>query len=210
MITMLNEIGVLHYIACYVLGHISGSIPCGLWIVKALYDIDIRDYGSKNIGTTNVFRTVGWQTAVAVLLGDILKGLLVVILVNYLFQNPGLNVAASLGAFLGHSYSVFLGFKGGKGVATGVGIVIFLLPKVAVAVTVVWLALVLATRYVSLGSIVAALAAPFFAWYFAYPMEYILLVAFAAGIIVLRHKDNIKRLANGTESKIKPGHMEKK
>lgn len=206
---MLNEIGILHYIACYVLGHISGSIPSGLWIVKALYGIDIRDYGSKNIGTTNVFRTVGWQTAVAVLLGDILKGLLIVILVDYLFHKPELNVAAALGAFLGHSYSVFLGFKGGKGVATGVGIVIFLMPKVALAATLVWMALVFTTRYVSLGSIVAALTAPIFAWYFNNPMPYIILVAFAAAIIVIRHKDNIGRLLSGTEGKIKPGHMTK-
>lgn len=206
---MLNEIGILHYIACYVLGHISGSIPSGLWIVKAFYGIDIRDYGSKNIGTTNVFRTVGWKTAVAVLLGDVLKGLLVVILVDYLFHNPQLNVIAALGAFLGHSYSVFLGFKGGKGVATGVGIVIFLMPKVALAVTLVWMLLVFTTRYVSLGSIVAALTAPIFAWYFNNPLPYVMLVAFAAAVITLRHKDNINRLLNGTESKIKPGHMNK-
>lgn len=207
---MFDTIGVLHYIGCYILGHISGSIPSGLWLVGMFYGIDIRDFGSKNIGTTNVFRTVGWKMALLVLISDILKGLLVVVVVDRLFHAPGLNVAAALGAFLGHSYSIFLDFKGGKGVATGVGIVIFLLPKVALAVTGVWLILVLATRYVSLGSIIAALTAPFFAWYFDYPIEYILLVAFAAGIIVLRHKENITRLLAGTESKIKPGHMQKK
>ena len=105
---------------------------------------------------------------------------------------------------------MFLGFKGGKSVATGVGMVIFLMPKVAVAVTLVWLALVLATRYVSLGSIIAAMAAPFFAWYFSYPVPYVLLAVFAAIMITVRHKDNIKRLLSGTESKIKPGKFEKK
>lgn len=207
---MFQDISVLHYVICYIAGHICGSVPCGLWICKMIYDIDIRDYGSKNIGTTNVFRTVGWPAAIAVLIGDILKGLLVVILVDYLFHNPGLNVAAALGAFLGHSYSVFLGFKGGKSVATGVGMIIFLMPKVAASVTVVWLILVLATRYVSLGSIVAALTAPFFAWCFDNPMPYILLTVFAAIMINVRHKDNIKRLMSGTESKIKPGKFEKK
>lgn len=207
---MFQDISVLHYVICYIAGHICGSVPCGLWICKMVYGIDIRDYGSKNIGTTNVFRTVGWPAAIAVLSGDILKGLLVVILVDYLFHNPGLNVAAALGAFLGHSYSVFLGFKGGKSVATGVGMIIFLMPKVAASVTVVWLLLVLATRYVSLGSIVAALTAPFFAWYFDNPMPYILLTIFAAVMITVRHKDNIKRLMSGTESKIKPGKFEKK
>lgn len=207
---MTQEIGILHYLICYIVGHVSGSIPTGLWLVKMIYNIDIRNYGSKNIGTTNVFRTVGWPTAIAVLIGDVLKGLLVVVAVDYLFHHPGLNVATALGAFLGHSYSIFLGFKGGKGVATGIGIVIFLMPKAALAVTAVWLACVLTTRYVSLGSIVGAMSAPIFAWYFGYPMPYILLVTFAAGIIVLRHKDNINRLLSGTESKIKPGHMEKK
>lgn len=207
---MFQEISVLHYVICYIAGHICGSVPCGLWICKMVYGIDIRDYGSKNIGTTNVFRTVGWPAAIAVLIGDILKGLLVVILVDYLFHNPGLNVAAALGAFLGHSYSVFLGFKGGKSVATGVGMIIFLMPKVAASVTIVWLVLVLATRYVSLGSIVAALTAPFFAWYFDNPIPYILLTIFAAIMITVRHKDNIKRLMSGTESKIKPGKFKKK
>lgn len=207
---MFQDISVLHYVICYIAGHICGSVPCGLWICKMVYGIDIRDYGSKNIGTTNVFRTVGWPAAIAVLIGDILKGLLVVILVDYLFHNPGLNVAAALGAFLGHSYSVFLGFKGGKSVATGVGMIIFLMPKVAASVTIVWLVLVLATRYVSLGSIVAALTAPFFAWYFDNPMPYVLLAVFAAIMITVRHKDNIKRLMSGTESKIKPGKFEKK
>lgn len=207
---MFQDISVLHYVVCYIAGHICGSVPCGLWICKMIYDIDIRDYGSKNIGTTNVFRTVGWSAAISVLIGDILKGLLVVILVDYLFHDPGLNVAAALGAFLGHSYSVFLGFKGGKSVATGVGMIIFLMPKVAASVTIVWLVLVLATRYVSLGSIVAALTAPFFAWYFDNPMPYILLTVFAAIMITVRHKDNIKRLMSGTESKIKPGKFEKK
>ena len=201
---------IFYYILCYILGHVCGSIPSGLWLTRMFYGIDIRDYGSKNIGTTNVFRTVGWKMAVLVLLGDILKGLVPVILVDYLFHNAGFNVATALGAFLGHSYSVFLGFKGGKGVATGVGIVIFLMPKVALAVTLVWLVLVLATRYVSLGSIVAAITAPFFAWYFGYHMVYILLAVFAATIIVIRHKENIKRLMSGTESKVKPGHMQKK
>lgn len=207
---MFQDISVFQYIIWYVIGHVCGSIPCGLWVCKMIYGIDIRDYGSKNIGTTNVFRTVGWSAAIAVLAGDILKGLLVVILADYLYHNPWLNLVTALGAFLGHSYSVFLGFKGGKSVATGVGMVIFLMPKVAVAVTLVWLILVVATRYVSLGSIVGALAAPIFAWYFAYPLPYVILAVFAAVMITVRHKDNIKRLMSGTENKIKPGKFEKK
>ncbi|MDO4921057.1 MAG: glycerol-3-phosphate 1-O-acyltransferase PlsY [Phascolarctobacterium sp.] len=203
---MFNEVGVVHYLMGFVLGHLCGSIPSGLWLVQAIHGIDIREYGSKNIGTTNVFRTVGPQTAVLVLLCDMLKGIAAVALVSYLFHNPVLDVATALGALLGHNYSVFLGFKGGKGVATGLGLLVFLMPKVAGTVFLIWLALVLVTRYVSLGSIVAAVCTPVMAWYFVYPSAYIALGAIAGFFVVLRHKENIGRLLSGTESKIKPGN----
>lgn len=203
---MFNEVGIVHYLMGFVLGHLCGSVPSGLWLVQAIHGIDIREYGSKNIGTTNVFRTVGPQTAVLVLLCDMLKGIAAVALVSYLFQNPMLDVATALGALLGHNYSVFLGFKGGKGVATGLGLLVFLMPKVAGTVFLLWLALVLITRYVSLGSIVAAIFTPVMAWYFSYPPAYIVLGAIAGFFVVLRHKENIGRLLSGTESKIKPGN----
>lgn len=196
---------MLQYILCFVLGHVCGSVPSGLWIVQALHGIDIRNYGSKNIGTTNVFRTVGAKTAVLVLLADMFKGILAVMIVHSIFNNAYLDVAAALGAFLGHSYSLFLGFRGGKGVATGLGLLLFLMPKVSGAAFLVWLVLVLLTRYVSLGSIVAAVLTPVFAWYFAYPAPYIAFGLIAGLFVVIRHKDNINRLLSGTESKIKPG-----
>lgn len=203
---MFNEAGALQYILCFALGHICGSVPSGLWIVQALHGIDIRNYGSKNIGTTNVFRTVGAKTAVLVLLADMFKGIIAVMAVHSFFHNSYLDVAAALGAFLGHSYSLFLGFKGGKGVATGLGLLVFLMPKVSGAAFLVWLALVLLTRYVSLGSIVAAVLTPVFAWYFGYPAPYIAFGLIAGLFVVIRHKDNINRLLSGTESKIKPGN----
>ena len=103
-----NEVGVMHFLFCYAVGHLFGSIPCGLWIVQALHGIDIREYGSKNIGTTNVFRTVGGKTAALVMAADMLKGILAVALMNYMFHNHMLNVVTALGAVLGHSYSLFL------------------------------------------------------------------------------------------------------
>lgn len=203
---MFNEVGILHFVLGFVLGHLCGSIPSGLWIVQALHGIDIRNYGSKNIGTTNVFRTVGPKTAVMVLIADALKGIVAVWLVSTYFHNPVLDVVTALGALLGHNYSVFLGFKGGKGVATALGLLVFLMPKAAPCSFGVWLVLVLATRYVSLGSIVAAIVTPFLAWYMEYPLAYVIFSAIAAFFVVLRHKENIQRLLSGTESKIKPGN----
>mgnify|MGYP004520895175 FL=1 len=203
---MFNEVGILHFVLGFVLGHLCGSIPSGLWIVQALHGIDIRNYGSKNIGTTNVFRTVGPKTAVMVLIADALKGIVAVWLVSTYFHNPVLDVVTALGALLGHNYSVFLGFKGGKGVATALGLLVFLMPKVAPCSFGVWLVLVLATRYVSLGSIAAAIVTPFLAWYMEYPLAYVIFSAIAAFFVVLRHKENIQRLLSGTESKIKPGN----
>ena len=202
---MFNEVGILHFLLGFVLGHVCGSVPSGLWLVQAFHGIDIRNYGSKNIGTTNVFRTVGPKTAVLVLIADAFKGILAVGIMSYFFHNPLLDVTA-LGALLGHNYSIFLGFKGGKGVATALGLLIFMMPKVAVASFGIWLVCVLLTRYVSLGSIMAAIFTPPLAWYLGYPSAYVIFSVVAAFFVVLRHKENIHRLLTGTESKIKPGN----
>lgn len=203
---MFNEVGILHFLLGFVLGHVCGSVPCGLWLVQAFHGIDIRNYGSKNIGTTNVFRIVGPKTAVLVLIADAFKGILAVGIMSYFFHNPLLDVVTALGALLGHNYSLFLGFKGGKGVATALGLLIFMMPKVAVASFGIWLVCVLLTRYVSLGSIMAAIFTPPLAWYLGYPSAYVIFSVVAAFFVVLRHKENIHRLLTGTESKIKPGN----
>lgn len=203
---MFNEVGILHFLLGFVLGHVCGSVPSGLWLVQAFHGIDIRNYGSKNIGTTNVFRIVGPKTAVLVLVADAFKGILAVGIMSYFFHNPLLDVVTALGALLGHNYSLFLGFKGGKGVATALGLLIFMMPKVAVASFGIWLVCVLLTRYVSLGSIMAAIFTPPLAWYLGYPSAYVIFSVVAAFFVVLRHKENIHRLLTGTESKIKPGN----
>ena len=203
---MFNEVGILHFLLGFVLGHVCGSVPSGLWLVQSFHGIDIRNYGSKNIGTTNVIRIVGPKTAVLVLIADAFKGILAVGIMSYFFHNPLLDVVTALGALLGHNYSLFLGFKGGKGVATALGLLIFMMPKVAVASFGIWLVCVLLTRYVSLGSIMAAIFTPPLAWYLGYPSAYVIFSVVAAFFVVLRHKENIHRLLTGTESKIKPGN----
>ena len=191
----------------FLLGYVFGSIPCGLWLVQAFHGIDIRNYGSGNIGTTNVFRTVGQKTAAAVLVGDMLKGIMALYIISKFTADPTIVAITALGALLGHNYSLFLGFKGGKGVATGLGLFLYMLPWGAVAAFSVWAVIVLITRYVSLGSIVAAIVAAATGWYLQYPVPYAVFGTLAGFFVIIRHKDNIKRLIEGTESKIRPGHL---
>ena len=191
----------------FLLGYVFGSIPCGLWLVQAFHGIDIRNYGSGNIGTTNVFRTVGSKTALAVLVGDMLKGILSLYIISKFSANPVIVAVTALGALLGHNYSLFLGFKGGKGVATGLGLFLYMLPWGAAAGLGVWIIIVLITRYVSLGSVIAAIAAAFVGWYLNYPVPFAVFGTLACLFVIIRHKDNIRRLLDGTESKIKPGHL---
>ena len=191
----------------FLLGYVFGSIPCGLWLVKAFHGIDIRKYGSGNIGTTNVFRTVGPKTAAAVLAGDMLKGILALYIISIFSADPVIVAVTALGALLGHNYSLFLGFKGGKGVATGLGLFLYMLPLGAAAGLGVWIIIVLITRYVSLGSVIAAIVAASAGWYLNYPAPFAVFGTLACLFVIIRHKDNIRRLLNGTESKIKPGHL---
>ena len=191
----------------FVLGYVFGSIPCGLWMVKAFHGIDIRKYGSGNIGTTNVFRTVGAKTAAVVLVGDMLKGIIALYIVSKFSAEPVIVAVTALGALLGHTYSLFLGFKGGKGVATGLGLFLYLLPWGAAAGLGIWIIIVLITRYVSLGSVIAAIVAASAGWYLNYPVPFAVFGTLACLFVIIRHKDNIRRLLDGTESKIKPGHL---
>ena len=194
----------------FLLGYVFGSIPCGLWLVKAFHGIDIRNYGSGNIGTTNVFRTVGPKTAAAVLAGDMLKGIVALYIISKFSADPVIVAVTALGALLGHNYSLFLGFKGGKGVATGLGLFLYMLPWGAASGLGVWIIIVLITRYVSLGSVIAALAAASAGWYLNYPVPFAVFGTLACLFVIIRHKDNIRRLLDGTESKIKPGHLNDK
>ena len=192
-----------------IIGYIFGSIPSGLVLVKMVCGIDIREYGSKNIGTTNVFRTVGGRMASIVLIADVIKGILAVLLVRYFFEtNLQLELLTAIASLLGHNYSIFLGFKGGRGVATGLGLILLFMPDVCIFSFTVWLVIVFVTRYVSLGSIVGAFITPIVAYYRGYPIELVLFALAACVFVIVRHYENMKRLIAGTESKIKQGSLD--
>ena len=188
------------------IAYVLGSIPNGLWLGKALWHTDLREHGSHNIGATNAWRTLGKGPGFLIFLLDFLKGLLSVYIASALVGTPLAMVLAAIFAIVGHSASLFMGFKGGKGVATGLGVLSMLMPQVTLIVFLVWLALVKITGYVSLGSIVAAACVPVLAYAFGAPVEYLVFGVAAAILIVFRHRANIGRLLSGTESKIKAGH----
>jgi len=188
------------------IAYVLGSIPNGLWLGKVLWHTDLREHGSHNIGATNAWRTLGKGPGFLIFLLDFLKGLLSVYIASALVGTPLAMVLAAIFAIVGHSASLFMGFKGGKGVATGLGVLSMLMPQVTLIVFLVWLALVKITGYVSLGSIVAAACVPVLAYVFGAPVEYLVFGVAAAILIVVRHRANIGRLLSGTESKIKAGH----
>jgi glycerol-3-phosphate acyltransferase PlsY len=188
------------------LSYLIGSIPTGLILGKLLWGVDLREHGSHNIGATNAWRTLGKGPGIIIFLLDFLKGVIGVALGMYFAGTPLMMVLGGIMAIVGHSWSILLKFKGGKGVATGLGVIVMLMPSTALMVFLIWFVIVLITKYVSLGSIVAAACVPLFAWLFNQPCEYIVFSVLAAVFVIYRHKTNIGRLLNGTESKIKAGH----
>lgn len=185
------------------LAYLLGSIPNGLWLGKLIWHTDLREHGSHNIGATNAWRTLGKPAGILIFLLDFAKGALSVYLGSLLVGTPVFMIACGILAIVGHSCSLFLNFKGGKGVATGLGVVTMLMPLPALLVFLLWLLIVKITGYVSLGSIVAAACVPMLAWLMDYSLEFILFGVLAAVFIIVRHHSNIGRLLNGTESKIK-------
>lgn len=185
-------------VAAYVLG----ATPSGLWICRWFGNLDIRDYGSKNTGATNVYRVMGWKIALLVFLMDSLKGAASVYIGFWLTQDPLGALLGGLMALVGHSLSFWMGFKGGRGVATGIGVLASLMPMVAGLVFLIWLITVFITRYVSLGSILGSVGAVALAWYFDYPASYQIFVLFIGLFVIFRHRENIQRLLQGTENKV--------
>ena len=190
--------------------YIIGSVPFGLIIGKTFYNIDLRKHGSKNIGATNAYRVLGIVPALVIFLADAIKGSLGVWLgLNFNEAIPMYAIAGGILAIVGHNWSLFLKFKGGKGVATGLGVIAMLVPKVTAVVFVLWIAITFTTRYVSLASIIAAFMVPILTYYFGYAGEYLYFAIFAAIFVIYKHKENISRLINGIEPKINSAKSKK-
>ncbi len=187
-------------------GYLLGSIPFGLLVTRLADSGDIRNVGSGNIGATNVLRTGRKGLAAATLLGDMLKGSVAVLLLNWFshlfgLTGPDFGLMAGLGAVLGHLFPVWLGFKGGKGVATYIGVLIAVSWPVALAFGVIWGLIAASTRYSSLAGLLASAATPMLLWLLAAVNAAIVFVILTA-LVWFMHRGNISRLVAGTESKI--------
>jgi glycerol-3-phosphate acyltransferase PlsY len=198
----------LSYIVTALVAYLLGSIPTGYLVAKAR-GVDIRTVGSGNIGATNAFRVLGKGFGVFVLLMDALKGWVAVqvgaSVVSQLL--PGapieyLRITAGIAAILGHNFTCWLNFKGGKGIATSAGVLIALVPYALFIILAIFIVLFLTTRYVSIGSIAAAFALPFATWFTTHDVGLTAVMAAIGGLAILKHRKNIQRLMNGTENRI--------
>ncbi len=197
---------MIEYLILIPIAYLIGAVPFGLLAGKLVSGVDIRDYGSGRIGMTNVLRTAGRPAALVVLALDMAKGIVVVLIARYVFDSPGLEAAAALAVLFGHNWPVFIGFRGGRGIASGWGALLALSPIAGAVATVIGLSLVLLTRYVSLGSVAAAALGSLLLVILAFtkvePMVYCWYGLIGGTLVVIRHRDNIERLLNGTERKM--------
>jgi glycerol-3-phosphate acyltransferase PlsY len=178
-----------------------GSIPFGVVVAKG-YGVNLKKVGSGNIGATNVLRAMGKGPALLTLLGDVLKGSLAVVVGRYFLHSPSLEGILGLSAIVGHNFSLFLRFRGGKGVATSIGVLLIYSPKVGVLTVILWLIVILVTRYSSLGAIVSFGVLPLGIYVLDYSQGKLIISILIALLLIFRHTDNIKRLLQGTEPKI--------
>ncbi len=191
------------------LAYLLGAVPVGYIVSRALGGVDIRRHGSGSIGATNVLRTLGKGPAILTFAGDVAKGWVAVWLAERIGPEPWWGAAGALLAIVGNCWSVFLWFRGGKGVATGLGAFLRLTPLATLPALLVWGAVALTFRYVSLASLTAAACLPLGAFLLmshqGYPIQAVLASVGAVLIVVVRHKDNLVRLHSGTERKLGEG-----
>ena len=190
-------------IGLVILGYLAGSIPTGLLLTKAFSEVDPRKEGSRNIGATNILRTAGKTLGVLTLAGDCLKGLIPVLLAVWIMKSDIWVGLTALSAFAGHLFPVFLKFKGGKGVATALGVYLGIAPLAVLIDAGIFFGVVLTWRFVSLGSITAAAVMPILIAILTKSKSYVIASLIIAGLIWYRHQDNIRRLFGGSENRLR-------
>jgi glycerol-3-phosphate acyltransferase PlsY len=189
-------------IAAVFVSYVLGSLPTGLWLGLRLRGIDIREHGSKNIGATNTMRVLGKGLGALALLGDVAKGAVSVLLVARLTSWEFAPLACGLAAIAGHSWSLFLRFKGGKGIATSTGVFWGLCPVAIGIATLVFVATVAITRMVSAGSILGAVALAITIYVVPYPMPLRAIATLVALLVIVKHRSNIQRIVSGKENRL--------
>ena len=187
-----------------IISYLLGAVPFGLMFSKLFSDVDVRTIGSGNIGATNVLRAAGKNAAVLTLLADGLKGLIPVLVANRIFQNDAVTALSGAAAVLGHVFPIYLKFKGGKGVATSYGVVLAVAPWTGMICLVVWALVAFIWRYSSLSALISFACYPVLTFFSGSPPSkpYGLLSLFMFGMIYYRHRENIRRLLSGTETRI--------
>ncbi|WP_287372648.1 glycerol-3-phosphate 1-O-acyltransferase PlsY [Oceanithermus sp.] len=191
----------LYALVTLLLAYLFGSVPAGVLIAR-LYGVNIREVGSGNIGATNVLRALGWGPALVVFAFDMFKGGLAVLIARALGVDGWLLGGVALAAVLGHNFSVFLGFKGGKGVATSFGTVLFLDPQVALFGLIVALVVIALTRYVSAGSLTGTFAGLVYAAFAGRPPWELAALALLVALVFWTHRENVVRLQQGRERRL--------
>jgi glycerol-3-phosphate acyltransferase PlsY len=201
----------INYIFYPILGYLLGSIPTAVWVGKSKYGIDVREHGSHNAGATNTFRVLGQKAGIVVLVIDVLKGLVATVLPLVLMPDKlgsdalvNIQLLSSMACVLGHVFPIFANFDGGKGVATSLGVIIGLHPPAAIIALGIFLAIYLASSFVSLGAMCAAISFPILL-YFRFHVDSFNLILFSSILsvaVVVAHRKNIIRLINRTESKM--------
>lgn len=189
------------YILFIVLSYLLGSIPNALWVGKIFKNIDVRNFGSGNVGSTNAARVLGLKYGALTLILDVLKGVFFPLVAKLYGYNSKILILIGLAAILGHSYSIYLNFKGGKAVATSTGVLLVLVPKVILILVFIFFLVFILTKYVSLASILSAISLPILTFLLYNEIEYIFITLFISLIVVIRHKSNIINLKNGVEPK---------
>lgn len=182
-------------------GYLLGSLPCG-YLIARFKKVDIRQVGSGNIGATNVFRTLGPVPGILVFILDLAKGAVPVLICRQITTDPWLIILTGAAAVLGHTFSIFMKFKGGRGAATGLGILLAVAPDIFLGAFIMVVIIILVTRYVSVASITVPVLVTGAFYLLGRPLPYTLMAGLVTLLIILRHIPNIKRLFSGTEAKI--------